>query len=61
VVVVPTLIVAAVQVSPVSHLSPLGMLKLNTASLVVQTFVTLALDQAGRVVVVQASIVAASH
>lgn len=55
--VVPTLIVAAVQVSP---LSPLGIVKSNTASLVVQEFTTQASVQGAQVQVLPTFIVAAS-
>lgn len=43
------------------QLSPLGIPKLKTAALLVQTFVTVALLQAGSVVVVQTVIVAAAQ
>ena len=64
VVVVHTLIVAAAQVFQVSHLSPLsplGIVKSKTAALDVQELVTLAELQAAQVVVLQTVIVAAVH
>lgn len=44
---------------PVSQVSPLGIPKFNTAALLVQLLVTVALLQAGNVVVFQTDIVAA--
>ena len=52
---------ASVHGSPCSPLSHLGIVKSNTASLVVPELVTLALVPAAHVVVVQTVIVAASH
>jgi hypothetical protein len=57
-VVVQTAIVAAVHISP---LSPLGIVKFNTASEVVQLLVTEALVHGLPVVVVHTVTVAASH
>jgi len=49
------------QVSHFNHLSHLGIVKSNIASDVVQLLATVASVQASQVVVVPASIVAASH
>lgn len=54
-------IVAAAQVLPVSPLSPLGIVKLNTAAELVPLFVTLAEVPASPVVVVPTLMVAADH
>ena len=60
VVVLPTLIVAALQVAPVSPFAPLGIVKLNTAAPLVHELVTDALVPGSQVVVVQTLIVAAA-
>ena len=59
VVVLPTLTVAALQGLPVSHLSPLGIPKLNIAAQVVQLLLTVAQHQGLKVEVVPTFIVAA--